>query len=293
MPASVCFVKTESMRGIALFFILFQSIPMFGSTVFLPATVYLSNQSMLKSVYGSEKVAAVGNNGQRHFYKNYKLDSDTSKFLELAGVVVLSDFPFAVLAGNQLLNKDDDLCTFIPEVYRDVDITYSCIQHDFCWFTLGDYRSNKSFEDAYSICNTEFGKHLKMQAQNQRPRRRLVNFGWTFVKFMGFAKVFKNYIMNQDKAALLYSKLLEAASENKSLLHHWQNSRLQSPKLSFNKVSAYCETLESDRPFLRKTNLAVNYPSHPRDNLKAGELRACEHFFGWSRKLSTGKMAAL
>ncbi len=236
--------------------------------------------SMEKSINGSEGIEALGNNDLRRVYiESSNLDHIEKNALTETFHIIKHIFPFAVYIDGKIYQKDDDQCTRVPEVWRGIDLTLACIAHDLCYYNIAEYNQhNFSFKDAFNHCQDVFLEDMNTLKRDQRANQYKPLFGLTYylgVKFIPYS--FTNFILNQDKSAIMYSMILKKYHSDIQYKNLMDESEILDIKKMSDEIIEYCHTLRQDldssgRSFLDK----VKHRDHPRDLIVRTQLYGCE-----------------
>jgi hypothetical protein len=244
--------------------------------------IYLKKQSMIKSIAGSktEKIAKLGGDDFRFYYKE-TLSGDKLKVVDAIAEVVTSVYPYAVIVGDEIYNKDDDNCTKMPDRIRGVDIGQACRNHDYCYYQIADFkRVGNSFKKSFSYCHDAFIKEIKEACHETKPLLGCGGIGKVYewgVRYIPYSYI--NYIRNQDKTAHMFSMILEKYYSDHSF-KNLLDSKASPFKASqlLKKVKEYCNASQLDT--FKKTGIpiyeSVQHQPHRRDFLTYEPLKGCE-----------------
>lgn len=245
-----------------------------GYHINLSEIIYLNDDSMQKSMNGTDDIKALGNHKDRRvFYKDAKKSELKLQALHELAKTVTPVFPFAVVLNNKVYNKDDDHCTRAPNRWWGVDIVETCLYHDYCYYQIADFKKHKdSMKKAFNFCHKEFLLDLKAAKKAQRRHLPVPFYGSLFYLGVRYIPMsFRNFRQNQDKGAILNTIILKRAMEDSSFKKLIEESKLLDLKVMKEEVLEYCRVLPK--------NLTKKYPQHiehPRDNLNPGRLFGCD-----------------
>jgi hypothetical protein len=265
------------MKWIMLFFIpLYSSLAMDFSEI-----IYLDQESLANVIHGNKEheIRALGDDGNRIFHANLERSKVELKTLEEIANTVTPVFPYAVIIGDELFNKDDDKCTKVPNSWRTIDVTRACMIHDYCYFRIPT--DKQTFKEAFHKCHDTFRSDMIEAYKLQCPDKPLVHFGLLYE--MGVRHIpysYTNYVFNMDKNAILNTLILERYMNDAQFKSLLDKTKVLNPQRMAQQIRSYCAMLATDKAFKLKgekvtADKVITHREHPRDNIPPGQFFGC------------------